>query len=249
MISIAVQFFRQGGVDLHAETAILFEGRFAFGHQFRRVAVPANPWIARDAEAPVLRARIPIIVTRAPPIAAAEEPVPASHGKPAFRGLAASHFVFHLPLFNRSAEIVIGLHVHFKSIAKCHRFFRCLDLHFELGFLVFFDAELVLSEIHVIAQGAVPDKLDAVLAECGFIAKCDRVIDCAGVIGLECFLQHLLAMRIVDRDLDGTAGELVCIQLRIITDDARPGFPLHFLAGTVNRPIGDGVEALLLVET
>ena len=94
----------------------------------------------------------------------------------------------------------------------------------------------------------VPDA-NQVMRERGFISKCDRVMDRAGVIGLERFLQHLLAMRIADRDLDGTAGELVCIQLRIIADDARPGFPFHFLAGTVNRPIGDGVEAMLLVET
>ena len=187
--------------------------------------------------APARPAGIPRGIGGEPPVARAEQPVPASGGIPPLVGRRAGDLVLDLRLGDRPAEVVLRLDGRRHLLAEHHRRGRGLDRHLELGLLVLLDPE---------RAAAVVGNEDLINAQRRVGGQLERAVEAAEAVGREVLGEDLVTLGILDLDGEGLAGEVRGIRL-IVARARDPELEPHRRAGTIDRPIGDRVDLDLVV--
>ena len=235
MILVAVDELRDGAIDLDLHLAVRADGGRLLKHQLGRAHAILLPPRRRGADAaPPRPAGIPIAHRIRPPIARPVKPIPRPGGEPAVVEKVTLHLDFHRGLRDRRAVVVVRGNSGLEGFSERHGLSGGIHLHLVFRLLVFLDAE---REIRV--RDTTAGDSDVVVPQCGLFLEIEIEFDAPKCIRTETFfLNDQLVAPIADLDVrcfSRVGGNLAEIIARL----ARPEFHINFLAGAVNRPVGD----------
>ena len=191
----------------------------------------------RAEHSPVRPAGVPRGIGGEPPVARAEEPIPAGGRIPALVGRRAGDLVFDFRLGHGAAEIVVRLDGGRNFLTQRHRLGRGRDAHLELGLLVLLDPERATSALRY---------EDVILTERRVRGELERSVEPSELVGGELLGENFLTLGVPDLDVERLAGEICCVGL-IVARARDPELESHRRSGAIDRPIGDRVDLDLVI--
>ena len=237
MVLVGMRRLGHRGVDLDGERPIRSDRQLGLGHDLGGLMGMSPPPDDRPEHAPARPAGIPRRIGGEPPVARAEEPVPAPGRIPAGVGRRPGDLVLDLRLGDGPAEVIVRLDGRRDLLAEHHRGRRGLDAHLELGLLVLLDPER--------AAALIGDE-DLVDPQRRVGGQLERAVEAPESVGLEVAGIDLLTLGILDLDGEGAAGEIRGVRL-VVAGVRDPELEPDRPAGPIDRPVGDRVDLHLVI--